>query len=130
MNDALPMHVGALLPSELRLLLESLPFDMTYVDEQRIVRWYSPHRLFKRMPEDIGKDVLACHSPATRAEVDRLMSELESGWRDSAEFLTSCDAGPASVRYLALRDAEGTYRGTLEIAVLIADVAPETPAAQ
>lgn len=126
MSDPIPMHVGELLPREVRLILESMPLDMTFVDENRIVRWYSPYRLFKRRPEDIGKDVIMCHSLATRGNVDRLMSEFESGWRDSAEFLTHSDAGETSVRYLALRDAEGVYRGTLEIAVLIADLVPPT----
>lgn len=126
MSDKVPMQVGELLPAELRLMLESLPFDMTYVDENRIVRWYSPYRLFKRQPSDIGKNVVDCHS-VSRPEVDRLMSELESGWRDSAEFLTNSDAGPTSVRYLALRDADGVYKGTLEVAVLLSTVCPEGP---
>lgn len=126
MPEPIPMHVGELLPHEVRLILESMPLDLTFVDENRIVRWYSPYRLFKRRPEDIGKDVVTCHSPATRGHVDRLMSELESGWRDSAEFLTHSDSGETSVRYLALRDGEGIYRGTLEIAVLIADLVPPT----
>ena len=131
MSERIPMQVGELLPEELRLLVEHLPFDLTFVDEHHTVRWYSPHRIFERSPCDIGKDVATCHSPATRPHVERIMSELQSGRRDSAEFLTEHDARPVSVRYLALRDADGAYRGMFEIAQLVGDVWPaaDQPAA-
>lgn len=129
MSDALPMEVGELLPDEVRTILGALPLDLTYVDADNVVRWYSPHRIFNRQPSDIGRDVVVCHSEGTRAGVSRLMDELRDGIRDVAEFLEQSKGRLVQVRYFALRDPDGTYRGVLEMAQEVADVWPqaETP---
>ena len=127
MSDAIPVEVGELLPDEVRLILGSLPLDLTYVDEADTVRWYSPHRIFNRQPSDIGRNVIECHSEGTRSGVGRLMAELRDGIRDVAEFLEMSKGRYVQVRYFALRDAEGVYRGVLEVAQEVADVWPEVP---
>ena len=116
---------GALSLEQLLLMLDSLPMDLTFIDEHGAVRFYSSYRIFERLPETIGTDVVACHAPATRPRVAQLISELASGWRDSAEFLTEKDGRAVSVRYLAVRDSDGTHRGVLEIAQYLDEVGTE-----
>ena len=112
-----PLDTGALTPEQVRLVMNELQLDLTFVDEHNVIRYYSEHfRVFERTPEDIGTDVVACHSPGTRSRVERLLSELASGWRDSAEFLEKKGERLVDVRYVALRDEAGAYRGCLEIA--------------
>lgn len=112
----IPLEVGSLPAEVVRLMLDELPLDLTFVDAQRRVRYYSgKYRIFSRTPEIIGTDVVECHSPASQGRVARLLSELESGWRDDAEFLEMHDGRPVHVRYAALRDGEGEYLGTLEV---------------
>lgn len=115
MDETTAGGAGALTPQQVELVFGALPFDMTFVDEAGRVAWYSPYRIFKRVHSDIGRDVVACHSPATRPQVTRLMSELATGWRDGAEFLSEKDGRAVEVVYTALRDAAGTYRGVLEV---------------
>ena len=81
------------------------------------MRFYSEgYRIFRRSPEDIGRDAVECHSPATRSYVSQLFSEFATGWRDTAEFVEQKDGRMVSVKYIAVRDSDGTYRGVLEIA--------------
>lgn len=115
MDETIPEGAGALTPEQAGLVFGALPLDLTFVDGSGRVAWYSPYRIFDRAPSDIGRDVVECHSAATRPRVARLMSELASGWRDSAEFLSEKDGRAVEVVYLALRDAGGAYRGVLEV---------------
>ncbi len=128
MPETIPMHVGELLPEEIRWILGTLPLDLTYVDDGNTVRWYSPNRIFNRQPADIGRDVLQCHSDGSRPGVARLMDELRDGIRDVAEFLEQSKGRLVQVRYFALRDEHGTYRGVLEMAQEVGDVWPQAEA--
>jgi len=122
------MDVGRLLPDEVRLILGALPLDLTFVDATNTVRWYSPHRIFDRQPGDVGRDVIQCHSDASRPGVARLIDELRDGIRDVAEFLEQSKGKLVQVRYFALRDDDGAYRGVLEVAQQVADVWPQADA--
>jgi DUF438 domain-containing protein len=128
MSEALAMHVGELLPDDVRAILGVLPVDLTFVDADNVVRWYSPHRIFDRRPSDIGRDVVMCHSEATRPAVGRLIAELRDGIRDVAEFLERSHGRLVQVRYFALRDEKGLFRGVLEMAQEIRDVWPDAEA--
>ena len=116
-SEPIRLENGVLTLEQLVLLLDTLPLDLTFIDEDGTVRFYSKsHRIFARAPGDIGAHVEACHSPATRPGVAQVISELASGWRDSADFLVEKDGRPVSVRYLPVRDSSGAHRGILEIA--------------
>ena len=101
---------------ELMIAFEAFPADITFVDADGIVLHYSErYRIFTRKPTDIGRDVVECHSPGVQGRVSRLMDELRDGWRDEAAFLEKKDGRDVHVRYMPLRDPEGTYMGVLEI---------------
>ncbi len=119
----LPLDTGALTPEQVNLLLTNLPIDVTFVDENDEVRYYSatPERLFPRSPGIIGRKVQNCHPPDSVDVVNRIIDSFRNGEKDAAEFWLRLGDKLAHIRYFAMRDASGTYRGTLEVSQ---DIAP------
>ena len=115
---------GSMTPQQLVAAFAGIPADITFVDADGIVRYYSDYRIFSRTPEALGRDVVECHGEATRPAVARLLAEFRDGWRDEALFLAEKDGRNVSTRYLALRDADGAYLGCLEIAQWVDEIAP------
>lgn len=112
----LPLPTGALSLAQLDLLFRALPFDVTYVDENDRVRFYSEgERVFPRSPGAIGRDVHNCHPPASVHKVIEILDAFKDGSKDSAEFWIEMGPKFVHIRYFALRDAEGTYQGCLEV---------------
>jgi uncharacterized protein len=118
----IPLQVGALTPEQIALLFTHLPVDVTYVDAEDNVRFYSggKERIFERTPDVIGRNVLRCHPPASVHRVKRILDDFRAGERDSAEFWIQ--TGPEAqggkfihIRYFAVRDAQGKFRGTIEV---------------
>jgi DUF438 domain-containing protein len=113
----LTLDTGVLTAEQVNLLLTHLPVDVTFIDEHDTVRYFSqgPDRIFVRTAAIIGRKVQNCHPPQSVAIVNRLLEELKSGARDSAEFWIQMGAKFVYIRYLAVRDGQGRYRGTLEM---------------
>ncbi len=113
----IPLSVGALSPAQLDLLLKALPVDITFVDETDTVRYFSqtPERIFPRTPSIIGRAVQNCHPPQSVDRVQRILNDFRAGTRDSAEFWIQMAGMFIHIRYFALRDADGAYRGALEV---------------
>jgi len=118
----LQLDTGALSVRELNLLLTHLPVDVTYVDEDGTVRFFSQtkERIFPRSPAIIGRKVQKCHPPASVHRVQRILDDFREGRRDVAEFWiqmrpTEGEGKFIHIRYFALRDAAGEYQGTLEV---------------
>ena len=108
---------GSLSVEQVVAVFSAIPADVTFVDADNVVRYYSEYRIFDRTPACLDQDVLGCHPPRSRAGIERLISELRDGWRDEATFLELKGGRAVNVRYLALRDADGTYVGVVEIAL-------------
>lgn len=115
-NTKLPMSTGTLSLEQVNLILDQLPLEVTFVDENDIVKYYSspPDMLFTRKPENIGVTVQECHSPVSRPMVNRIVDAFRDGSKDHAELRIVQDDKFILVRYRALRDADGNYRGILE----------------
>jgi DUF438 domain-containing protein len=119
----LPLDTGALTPEQVNLVLKHLPIDVTFIDETDTVRYYSqgPDRIFERTPAVIGRKVQNCHPPQSVQVVNRLLEAFRSGERDAAEFWIQMGNRFVLIRYYAVRDGEGRYRGTVEVTQ---DIAP------
>lgn len=119
-----PLTTGDLTLSQIDLLLTHLPVDVTFVDENDEVRYYSetPERIFKRAPAIIGRKVEKCHPPASVDKVVEIVEAFKSGERDSAEFWIQMGGKFIHIRYFAMRDTEGKYRGTLEVSQDVTDI--------
>jgi DUF438 domain-containing protein len=112
----IPLHTGTLSREQLDLMLRALPVDLTFVDENDQVQFYSEgKRVFPRSPGVIGRRVQNCHPPASVHIVQEIIEAFRTGERDVAEFWIETDGRLVHIRYFALRDEDGSYRGVVEM---------------
>lgn len=125
-REALDLTTGALTLEQVDLVLRHLPGEITFVDEHDVTRYYSDPkvRIFSRTPGILGKPVQSCHKPESVPAVNRILEAFRAGTRDFADLPATKDGRPIFVRYIAVRDAAGKYRGCLEIAQEAALLAP------
>lgn len=112
-----PLTNGDLTLTQINMMLTSLPVDITFVDETDTVRYYSetPERIFKRTPAIIGRKVEKCHPPASVDKVVKIVEDFRAGKRGVAEFWIQMAGKFIHIRYFAMHDSAGNYRGTLEV---------------
>lgn len=118
----IPLPQGSLTAKQISLMLTRLPVDVTYVDADNIVRFYSAgrSRIFQRTPDVIGRSVLRCHPPQSVHRVKRILDDFHAGIRDSAEFWIQMKGDAPEprfiyIRYFAIRDSNREFQGTLEV---------------
>lgn len=116
-DEIIVLDTGALTSEQINLMLTHLPVDVTFVDENDTVRYYSqgPERVFVRTPAIIGRNVQNCHPPQSVHVVNELLEELKRGERDAAAFWIQMGDKFVHIRYIAVRDQKGRYRGTIEV---------------
>jgi PAS domain S-box-containing protein len=97
-------------------ILEAIPVEISFVDENDLVEFWNKHetRIFKRPVAVIGKSVQNCHPKQSVDKVNQILSDFKAGKRDSAEFWISLGEKKVYIRYFAVRDQAGGYLGTLE----------------
>jgi len=122
-DDAIKLPSGHLSYRQLISLLNTLPMDLTFVDADGRVAYFSEgaDRVFERNRAIIGRRVEDCHPPKSVHIVERVVDDLQSGRRDVAEFWIQMGERFVHIRYFAVRDDEGEYLGTLEVTQ---DIAP------
>ena len=119
----LQLDTGALTAQEVNWLLNHLPIEISYVDQNDEVRFFNhaEERIFLRSPAVIGRKVQKCHPPASLHRVQRILDDFRAGRRDAAEFWIQMQGKFIHIRYFAVRDEAGAYQGTLEV---VQDVTP------
>ena len=115
--DLMDLDTGKLTLEQVNLIMKHLPIDVTFVDENDEVRYYSAgkERIFPRSPGIIGRKVQNCHPPKSIDVVNRIIGEFKAGTKDVAEFWIQMHGRFIHIRYFAVRDDDGTFRGTLEV---------------
>ncbi|HPA00016.1 MAG TPA: DUF438 domain-containing protein [Mesotoga prima] len=115
---------GFLKVDQLLLMLNTLPFDITFVDENDTVRYFSEgkERIFVRTRAIIGRKVQNCHPQKSAHVVNRILEDFKNGVRDVAEFWLNLGPKIVHIRYFALRDTLGKYAGTLEVTQEISSI--------
>jgi hypothetical protein len=115
-NDLLDLKTGLLTLDQLILIFNHIPVDLTYVDENNEVRFYStpPHRIFPRTNAVIGRDVKNCHPHESVHVVQKIVQSFRDGSRDHADFWINMRGKKILIQYFAVRDENGKYRGVLE----------------
>ena len=108
----------------LEAIFDTLPVDLTFVDDTDAVRYYSrgDERIFKRSPAVIGRKVQDCHPQKSLHKVEQVVSDLKTCRRDVAEFWIDLKGRKIYIRYFAVRDKTGKYIGTLEVTQDITDI--------
>ena len=111
------LDTGRLTLEQVNLMLRNLPVDLSFVDEQDTVRYYSEgrERIFPRAPGVIGRTVQNCHPAKSVHMVNQILEAFRAGRQDTAEFWIQLQGRFVHIRYFALRDAAGAYRGCLEV---------------
>lgn len=115
--EAIPLDTGYLTPAQLNLMLTHLPLDLTYVDENDQVQYYSQgrERAFPRSPGIIGRKVQNCHPSDSVQIVNKIVQEFKQGTKSMADFRLQMGAKMFYIQYLALRVGNGVYRGVVEV---------------
>jgi DUF438 domain-containing protein len=102
---------------ELQALLNSLPVDLTFVDKDDKVKYFSQgkERIFDRNRAILGRDVRMCHPPSSVHVVEQILQDFKSGKEESCPFWINMGGKFIHIEYFALRDEKGEYLGTLEV---------------
>lgn len=111
------LETGILKLEELEAMLNTLPFDITFVDKNDVVKYFSQgrERIFARTRAVIGRSVQNCHPPASVHVVEKIVQDFKAGAKDHEDFWIKMGDVYALIRYFAVRDGEGNYLGTLEV---------------
>lgn len=106
---------GAIDEKHLKFVLRMLPVDVSFADEDDVLRYWSGGTYRTCDPHFIGRDIRACHPEASLECLETILAAFKSGERDVAEGWRDDDGQFHHTRYTAVRDDEGVYRGILEV---------------
>lgn len=110
------LETGILTLKQLELMLNHLPVDITFIDQDDVVRYFShgKERIFHRTKAVIGRTVQNCHPPKSVHVVENLLRDFKAGIKDIEDFYIKFRDKYVYIRYFAVRDEKGEYMGTLE----------------
>ena len=116
-DAVLDVATGKLTLEQINLLFRHLPVDLSYVDENELVKFYSdtPHRIFPRSANVIGREVKNCHPAKSVHIVEEIVEKFRSGEQSQAEFWINKPGLFIYVIYTAVRNENGKFRGVLEM---------------
>ena len=108
---------GSLSVEQLNSMLNVLPFDLTFVDAEGYVKYFTQgkERVFARPATIIGRHVSMCHPPQSVHVVEAIIESFRSGEKDHEDFWIQLKGLFVYIRYFAVRAKDGSYLGTLEI---------------
>ena len=123
-TEKIHLDTGDLSKDLINLMLTHLPVDLTLVDENDRVAYYSQgrERIFPRSPGIIGREVQRCHPPESVHIVNGILDEFKAGKKDVAEFWIQLGGKFIYIRYFALRSPDGAYKGCLEVSQDITEI--------
>ena len=123
-DDKIHLPTGVLTAEQFNLIFNHLPVDITYVDENDTVRFYSnpPHRIFPRTPAIIGRKVQFCHPPESVHVVEQIVNSFRTGEKDVASFWFHMGPKFILIQYFAVRNANKEFKGTLEVSQEISEI--------
>ncbi len=110
-------EAGAMSPQELNALFNTLPLDITFVDKNDKVRFFSQgeERIFPRPKTIIGREVSNCHPPSSVHVVEQIVNDFKAGIKDHEDFWINMKGMLVYIRYFAVRDNNGEYLGVVEL---------------
>jgi DUF438 domain-containing protein len=111
------LPTGVLKVEEIARILDTLPFDITFVDKNDIVKYFSQgkDRIFHRTKAVIGRNVANCHPPASVNIVQKIVEDFKSGAKEHEDFWIKMGQRYVFIRYFAVRSETGEYLGVLEV---------------
>lgn len=120
----LKTETGEMTFNQIVTVLNHLPIDITFVDENNKVRYFSrpKERFFPRSPAIVGRDVKNCHPPESVHVVEKIVEGFKSGKENAAKFWINMRGKTILIQYFALRDDDNNYKGVLEVGQDITDI--------
>lgn len=117
MDGEVVFDAGALSVEQLNAMLNTLPFDLTFVDAEGHVKYFTQgkERIFARPKTIIGRHVSMCHPPQSVHVVEDIIESFRSGAKDHEDFWIDLHGTFVYIRYFAVRANDGGYLGVLEI---------------
>ena len=107
---------GTLTVDQLDAMLNTMPMEVTFVDHEDINRYFNDgEKVFKRPTTAIGRDVYSCHPPKVEPIVRGIIDSFRKGDRDNVAVWLEKQGRPFYVNYMAVRDQNNNYIGTLEL---------------
>lgn len=115
-EGVIQLETGILSMAQLELMMNHLPVDITFIDENDVVRYFShgKERIFHRTKSIIGRTVQNCHPPQSSHIVNALLDDFKSGKKELEDFWIKFHDKFVLIRYFAVRDKDGAYKGTVE----------------
>jgi hypothetical protein len=101
----------------LAAILNTLPVELSFIDHEDRVRYFSHEhgeKIFARTRGAIGTAVQNCHPPKSLHLVERILADFKAGRRELAEFWIEMGGRMVHIRYWPVRGEDGRYLGTLE----------------
>jgi DUF438 domain-containing protein len=116
-NGAIQLPSGSFTAAEIMAILNTVPFDMTFVDKDDKVKYFTQgkERIFARSRSIINRDVRLCHPPGSVHIIEKILDDFKSGRASHAPFWIQMQGKFIHIEYFALRDTNGGYLGTLEV---------------
>ena len=122
-QERIRLPSGTITPSELTAILNTIPFDLTFVDKDDTVRYFTQgrERIFTRTRAILGRKVQLCHPPSSVHIVEQILKDFKAGTQSHAPFWINLKGRFIHIEYFALRDEDGNYLGTLEVSQDLTD---------
>lgn len=124
LDDRTHYDEGYLTPEQVNFIFKFLPVDITYVDENDRVVFYNrgDERVFPRSAGIIGREVKFCHPPKSVDQVLKILEEFKEGRQNTAEFWIQFKGQFIHIRYFAVRNDEGIYKGVIEMSQDVTEI--------
>lgn len=124
LNGIIQLPSGSFTAGEILSILNILPVDMTFVDKDDKVKYFSQgeHRIFTRSRSIINRDVRLCHPPGSVHIVEKILGDFKAGSESKASFWIQMQGKFILIEYYALRDENGGYMGTLEVSQDVTEI--------
>ena len=117
------IDTGFLTKEEINSIFKTFPADITYIDENDRVRYFSEtERIFPRSRSILGRPVRLCHPPKSTDKVENILERFKAGEEEDAEFWIQGNGAFIHIRYFPVRNDEGDYLGTIEVVQEVSDV--------
>ena len=115
-DQEIVMAGGHMSVAQLTAMLNTIPMEITFVDDQNINRFFNEGpKDFKRPQMAIDREVFSCHPPKIEAKVRMILNEFRAGTLDKVPVWMEKNGKTMLVTYMAVRDHDGNYIGTLEL---------------
>lgn len=116
-ENLITLPTGVFKVEELESVLNCLPFDITFVDKDDKVKYFSEssERIFPRTKSVIGRNVSNCHPPASVHIVEKIVEDFKNGVKDHEDFWINMGEKIIYIRYYAVRNEKKEYLGVLEV---------------